>query len=367
MGRGRTIERLRALGSGERDLVALWRDAAPLLAELVPHLETPCFFTVDPLSLLTTSHFQEGMLEIPAEWLGREYAEPDFNGALDVLRSDAGVGTLHDATGGRPERSRKFHEEMQLFGCDQELVFALRTPEGQNWGLVGLYRLQGEPLFDDEDLAAVRAVAPALAVAARQALLVGQGSEPDLPHAPGVVLVDRALGVVAASPTADRWLDELGGSRAHPPAALLTAAGQALAEGRVATARVLSATGRWLVLHGSPMGADGASVVVDEATPSHVASLLMQAHGLTPREQEVAGAVLRGRSTAQVARDLAITENTVQEHLKRIFTKTGVRSRRELVSLVFHRYYVPRVRDNEARTVQDRPARGGPFPYDGSV
>ena len=94
----------------------------------IPHFQTPCFFTVDPTSLLTTSHFQEGFGEIPAEWLAREFEAPDFNSMTEVLRSRSGVGTLHDATAGQPQRAAKYHEEMQPFGCEQELSPSLRTP-----------------------------------------------------------------------------------------------------------------------------------------------------------------------------------------------------------------------------------------------
>ena len=73
---------------------------------------------------------------------------------------------LHDATGGRPELSRKFHEEMQPFGCDQELLVALRTRGGENWGMVGLYREVGRPRFTYDEIDAVRRVAPVLAVSA---------------------------------------------------------------------------------------------------------------------------------------------------------------------------------------------------------
>lgn len=364
----RAIERLESVAGAGFDLVTLWRQAAPLLAEAVPHYESPCFFTVDPESLLTTSHFQEGLPQIPAEWLGREYAEGDFNSMSEVLLSASGVGTLHDATGGRPELSRKFHEEMQPFGCDQELLVALRTRDGESWGMVGLYREAGRPAFAAPEVQALRRIAPRLAAGARYGLLVGQAEEPDLPRAPGLVVMDRRLGVESTTATATTWLGGLGGTVDSPPASVLAVAGQALrsADG-AAESRVRSIDGHWIVLRGAalvrPDGRRQVSVILDAAQPAHLAGLLMRAHGLTSREQEVAGLVLQGWSTDVIADRLGIAGGTVQAHLRNIFEKTGVRSRRELVGAIFHRSYEPRVRDNEHRTAAARPARHGPMDH----
>ena len=52
---------------------------------------------------------------------------------------------------------------------------------------------------------------------------------------------------------------------------------------------------------------------------------------LTPREQQVVGLVAEGISNREIARQLAITENTVKKSLLRIYDKLGVSNRVELV------------------------------------
>jgi DNA-binding CsgD family transcriptional regulator len=118
-----------------------------------------------------------------------------------------------------------------------------------------------------------------------------------------------------------------------------------------------------MVLHGAALVADGArrvAVIVEPAHPARISSLLMAAYGLTEREQDVTRLVLQGNSTVEIAERLLVTAPTVQQHLKSIFDKTGVRSRRELVGKVFFAHYEPRVHDNEQRALTGRPLRGGP-------
>jgi DNA-binding CsgD family transcriptional regulator len=371
--RQRASDKLARLAGQGLDLVSFWRASTEALASVVPYDAAPCWFTLDPASLLVTSHFDEGVPELPDQWLLHEYYQDDVNKLADVARSQRGISTLHEATGGDPASSPRWHFNMTL-GGDQELIAALRTPSGQVWGALGLYRGPGRPLFDVEELAFIRRVAPSLAEGARRALLVGEATDPEGPDAPGLVVLSHDGEVESATPGVERWLAALPDSDLEAgklPSAVRAVAGRALrtAEhpdepGQVAVSRVLSRSGTWVVLHGAALVSGDArrvAVIVEPAHPARIAPLLMSAYGLTEREQEVTRLVLQGNSTAEIAERLVVSAHTVQQHLKSIFDKTGVRSRRDLVGKVFFAHYEPRLRDNEHRALQDRPLRGGPL------
>jgi DNA-binding CsgD family transcriptional regulator len=357
--------------------VTFWQECTEVLERAVPYYDKPCWYTLDPASLLITSHYHDGLPEFPPEVLKHEYYGDDVNQISDVVRSQEGISTLHEATGGDPSSSPSWHMNMEL-GGDQEMIAALRTG-GAVWGAVGIYRAPGEPLFGSEEKAFLSAIGPHLATGARTGLLVGEARDPQWPDSPGLVVISEHGDVESTTPGVERWLSELPDGdldAGRLPSAVHAVASRALrtAEshedpGEVALARVLSRSGTWIVLHGTSLVASGtrrAAVIVEPAHPARITPLLMSAYGLTDREQEVTTLVLRGESTVQTAERLVVSPHTVQEHLKKIFEKTGVRSRRELVGKVFFAHYEPRFRDNEDRALGGDPLRGEPFPDEAS-
>ena len=372
--RERAHRRIAELAGAGLDLATFWRECTEPIATAVPHYLAPCWFTLDPASLLVTSHTQEGLPEIPHEWLAMEYYEDDYNKMADVARSGPGVATLHQATGGDPSRSLRHQQAIVPYGGDQEMIAALRTSTGEVWGALGLYREPNQPMFDLDDMAFVEAISPHLADGARRGLLIGEATDPEGPEAPGLIVLGEGWGVESATPGVERWLAELpGGDQGlQLPPAVLSVAGQAKRSssgagkpGEIAFARVLSNAGRWIVLHGATLMSGGSprvAVIIEAAHPARIAPLLMAAYQLTDREQEVTRLVLQGRSTKDIADTLFISAHTVQEHLKSVFEKTGVRSRRDLVGKIFFTHYEPRVRENEKRSIDGKPLRGGPFP-----
>ena len=79
---------------------------------------------------------------------------------------------------------------------------------------------------------------------------------------------------------------------------------------------------------------DRVAIVLQPAQPAELVSLMLSHFRLTPAEREVTRLVLAGRSTREIADDLVVSPHTVQDHLKSVFAKAGVRSRRDLVARV---------------------------------
>jgi DNA-binding CsgD family transcriptional regulator len=164
---------------------------------------------------------------------------------------------------------------------------------------------------------------------------------------PGVVVLHPDLTVSAVTGEAERWLAHMADHPADPerlPTAVYAVAAQlqSIEQGTARpsatpTVHVPNIAGGWLHLHASRLnhsaGADIA-IVIEPTQPSDVAPLLLSVQGLTPRERDVALLVLRGASTRGISAELHLSPYTVKDHLKSIFEKMGVRSRRDLVAHV---------------------------------
>jgi DNA-binding CsgD family transcriptional regulator len=155
-----------------------------------------------------------------------------------------------------------------------------------------------------------------------------------------------------ATLAARRWLDELLDSTAETnevPLVLASVAHQARRAGtgqsdELASVRVPRRSGGWLRLDASVLE-DGArvAVIISPAREPDVAQLVAQACGLIAREREVTRLTMQGLSTQEMASALHVSPYTVQDHLKSIFDKVEVRSRRELVAQLFLQQCAPRL------------------------
>ncbi|MGE3289608.1 MAG: LuxR C-terminal-related transcriptional regulator [Pseudonocardia sp.] len=347
---GRAARTVSRLTHREPDLDRLRTDLDRALRALVGW-DAAAWATTDPATLLFTSCVLCGRAEdtgLESRLFALEFARDDVNTFAELTRLPVPVGTLRAATGGQPERSRRYRELLRPLGVTDELRAAF-VENGQCWGTLIAYRTGGAP-FGPDEVAVLAAIGPAVAAGLRTAMLHAALQGPPGPGpVPGVVLIAADGAVRDISPQARHWLDEADVAGQVPSVLRSVAAATRAAAGEhgpavpaAAHARLPGRSGGWIRLHGTLLEASGeVAVVVEPATEVHLADVLVRAYGLTPREREVTELVARGYSTADIAGALFISAYTVQDHLKSILAKTGVPNRRELVAALHGRHYAP--------------------------
>ena len=283
-----------------------------------------------------------------------EYLEDDVNKFAAVAQRAIGAATLHEATSGHPHRSSRYREVLAPKGFDDELRAAF-VEGGSCWGAVAMYRMRGERVYERGEREFLAEVAGCIADGLRRAVLIRALSTEQSPDGPGLVLLRGDHDVEAITLTAERWLAGVrleAHATAGLPEVLYAVANHARRIGRgmedasfgAARARVQTASGQWLVLHGSLLETSAGlrtAVIVEPARPPAIAPLIADAYGLTEREREIVRRVIQGLSTNQIAAALHLSPYTVQDHLKAIFEKVGVRSRRELVAQLLFQQCAP--------------------------
>ena len=309
-------------------------------------VDTAFFATADPQTLLFTSAFAEQPLAVVAPlFLANEYGTTDDVNRFTLLAgARRAAATLDEATGGDRKTSARFREIIAPLRLGDEMRVALRTGP-TTWGFLCLHRA-GALGFSARDAAILNGIAPHAGVALRRLVAGSIGENRASSAETAVVVVDKDV-IIGITGAAAEWLDELQGAAIHvgdrAPFPLLAVVRklEALEQtGGVAPAPHLTIStrrGSLLEVHAARMRcADGAAgaVVVTLASAGVAArsSLLLAVHGVTPAQRRVAELVLQGLSTRQIVHELRIGEHTVQDHLKVVFDKVGVASRRELVT-----------------------------------
>ncbi|WP_342380003.1 helix-turn-helix transcriptional regulator [Myxococcus stipitatus] len=341
---------LELLGS-IRDLSKAALPLGRLLTELNALLREPlgyagsCWHGTDPATGFVTSTIVENLN--PRGFERAAYLEMWAPEPLTFTRLRASghrAATLIQAARGRPEDSARFRELLEPEGFGDELRINFDLPSGC-WGSAVFMRATDRGAFTTREVGLATRLAPHISQLLCRAypsdLSAGQ---PPLP--PGVAVLDPNGRLVSVDPRGEAVLDELaetGAASSGVPSGLIAVAEHARGLAAAGTpglpsrSRVCTRRGRWLTLHatlleGTPSGQ--VAIIAATATPSEILPMALMSMGLSPREQDVALLVLRGHDTATISRTLYITPATVQDHLKSIFTKSGVRSRREFTARI---------------------------------
>ena len=242
---------------------------------------------------------------------------------------------------GRGDQDPYLREVLLAFGLRHELQVHF-VAGGRVWGGLHLCRRTGRDAFESRSLQLLNAIAPHVAeglraAASRAALAASPGS------GIGLVVIGVEGQIELANEVGERFLSQSPAGRVQSHWTVIGTVAGLLSYDReqdhlIPALTVVDEERReaYQVRAEQTVGADGRSrrliFIEPRRAGDHAEALL--ALGLTCREAEVALAVVRGCTTSQIAANLVISPHTIQDHLRRVFDKLGVRSRRELAAML---------------------------------
>lgn len=325
-------------------------EAQDVIQQVVPH-DAWCALTIDPATLLPTGGFHEYGVEptLMPRLVEIETTNTDALSLPELYRSAARADTLGAATHGHLDRSARYREVLKPSGLHHEMRL-LFPADDHVWGCLVLFREDGRPDFSETELDLLVEGTRTVGSAVRRQLVLTEATRAESEAGPGLILLDDNLVRDFATPAARHWLESIEDgvdARHGMPFALTSVASRALASGQPATSRVRTPTGRWLTLHADVIVEERRriSVIVEPSRPIEVAQIVADAYQLTRREREVVHYLATGHSRAEAARALGVSPHTLDDHVKRVYNKLGVRSRSELTSRLFFDQHAPRISD----------------------
>lgn len=364
-----TAERVRSdlavLARGGLDVGTFLGEVDESLQRAVPYAGA-CYALVDPATRLLTKTFKYGDLAgrdaHDVEWAHIEYGDVEPTSFTELADLPVAALGVSECTGGDVVASRRMRDYMIPYFDYRDELRAVARSGDHVWGGAALFRGHDEPAFGPGEIAFVGSLSTTLATGIRAGILARYGTIGAIDNVagPAVVIVDAANEISHMSPGASNKLEAvLSGDGAAGPGGVLGALvgrarcwarGDAPAPPRI---RVRSHEGEWHVLHAAPLaghnGHHGDVVVtIEAARPPEIIPLVVAAFDLTARERDVTRLVLEGNDTKQIAAQLHMSTYTVQDHLKAIFDKADVHSRRELVAKVFFDCHTPNLGDEIA-------------------
>jgi DNA-binding CsgD family transcriptional regulator len=217
---------------------------------------------------------------------------------------------------------------------------------GVLYGTMNFARRDDQPPFGDDDLVAARVAGEQLGLATERALRYEQTGQrtTTLEH-----VLDRIPQALVVTDLDARIIFRNRAARGGPAGTNTGSTGlvgesivEAMAEFRTLGKRVYTRTAqepgsqRRVVVKSFrlPDRDDAAMTLVFEQAPEQP-SRLPAWEVLSKREQEIAELVSQGLTNKQIAERAFVTENTVKQHLKRVFAKTDVRNRAELMQRIW--------------------------------
>jgi DNA-binding CsgD family transcriptional regulator len=343
-----TLDLVEALSSS-LDIGEVLERAYPLLLKLVPA-------DYGALGISSTGRpedFAWTVTQMPSAFFAAysEMAAHDPVRAAVAARPNVVLRDQEMGPRAKLERNVLYRRAREI-GAPIEQVMSVMLHVDERWqsGL-SLYR-ERRRAFTDRERRALQDVTVCMANAVRSCHLFGTSTR--LNAALEALLAERSAAVVIVTPPSievgrteaatrilDAWFAPHEQRAGHVPAPIATALAPALTSPlsptpppwtRERDGATLAVT---IIPMPGPLGRPLWAVLLEERRPVHALPPAWKAK-LSPREQEVALAVLRGWENGLVADELGIAEGTVKKHLSNSYDKLGLPSRAALIARAAH-------------------------------
>ena len=261
-------------------------------------------------------------------------------------RMNQPAASLYQATDGDPAKSLLHREVLGPAGIGDIASVVFRDRFG-TWSFLDLWRFADDGPFAESELAILAEDVPTITESLRrcQARSFNEPASPPELSGPAVLFLSPQLEVTGQTSETDGYLRALlppDFDRQPVPAGAYNVAAALLAHEagihpHPPIARVRLAGGLWLTFRAARVDSDrpalerDIAVTIELTSPAERRRLYARCHGLTTREAEILERLALGADTRTLARDLYLSEHTVQDHLKSIFEKTNTRNRRTLL------------------------------------
>jgi DNA-binding CsgD family transcriptional regulator len=347
--RTRARERIEAVCADSLDARSLRLHVLAVLRQVVD-FDAYVWLLTDPVTAVGVAPLADVpcLPELPA-LIKAKYATP-LNRWTALQRRKSPAGTLIDAAEGDLTRSLMWSDVLRRYGIG-DVASAVFADQFGCWGFLDLWRNSTSDPFTVADAGIVAAVAATLATALRQCQ-ARTFVDPATPHRPDlgpvVLTLDDELRITSRTAASRAWLEALlppAPDERAIPASVYNVAAQLLAvekgiDAHPAFARTHLADGFWLALRAARLSSDQTAlshaptivVTIEEASASERVELFGRAFGLSAREYELLGLLANGSDTRSMARQMSLSEHTIQDHLKSIFAKTGAHDRVTVLS-----------------------------------
>lgn len=304
------VNRLLAASDGDHWARSEWLSDVYLAADEIPYMELPTLMRLR-LPVVASHARQAQCWGYPAAVLA-ELSPDEHERAFHAVGSPEG-GTI-----------------LASFASRGSWVAALQ-----------LYRRDPRSPFSRSDVAFLRSLATLIGDALAGALAHERAlATDDVDNPSGILILSKEASITFATPAGEIWLDRLRAIEAGLADNLPTPISAAVASLRAAGSKRPPLTARLpnsrLLIEATAGGADGSVAIVMSPQRPSLPPTIPESWPLTPQEREITGLLIQGKSNRAIADGLFISENTVQTHLRHIYSKLEVTGRTRLLARLFH-------------------------------